>query len=273
VGAFIPIEQIKPSEFVLSHANRPHKVLQIICKPYRGAMIGIRHNQSSETLWVTVEHLVLAKPRPRSLGGNRDWSSAPLSHLKRRQQLRREMSPAERQLWCTLRNKKLGFKFRRQHPIGPYIADFYSREAHLVIEVDGSGHCTSDAIAYDTERDAFMHTLGLNVLRFTTTEVEQNLESICLAIQKKCLTLTESLEDAQWIKAGALEAGDLIFFGPEQNTVHIEVVKMDFCEEEVYDPEIEGDQSFITEVCVVKRHGSSNAGIRKRSGAKTLCIT
>ncbi len=101
---------------------------------YRGMMIGIQHAKSPAILWLTADHRVLAKLRPRSLGGCADWSAVPLSHRERRKQLRREMTPPERKLWKALRGEQLGVKFRRQHPIGPYIADFYSREAQLVVE-------------------------------------------------------------------------------------------------------------------------------------------
>ncbi len=59
-------------------------------KPYRGLMIGLQHAEISEILWLTADHLVLAKTRPRSLGGHRDWSASPFSHLAARKRLRRE---------------------------------------------------------------------------------------------------------------------------------------------------------------------------------------
>ena len=69
-------------------------------------------------------------------------------------------------------------KFRRQHGIGRYIADFYCAERSLVIELDGDTHYTSDAQAYDRERDAFMQALDLTVLRFTNIDVFNNLEGV-----------------------------------------------------------------------------------------------
>ncbi len=69
--------------------------------------------------------------------------------------LRREMTPPERKLWTALRNNQTGFAFRRQHPIGRYIADFYSRDAQLVVEVDGVlAHSSEEALAHDQARDA-----------------------------------------------------------------------------------------------------------------------
>ncbi|MGQ9627249.1 MAG: DUF559 domain-containing protein, partial [Anaerolineae bacterium] len=255
-GGLIPIENLHPGDLILGLDGKPHRVLRLISKPYRGAMIGIRHALSSETLWLTSDHRVLCKMRPRTLGGHRDWSASPPSHLDRRKQLRREASLAERKLWSALRNKQLGVKFRRQHPIGPYIADFYSREAHLVVEVDGSTHFDPETMKYDAKRNDYMRALGLDVLRFTTSEVLQNLEGVCLAIQNQCRIRTQSLEGAKWVQAGALQPGDLIFFGPERQAVPIESVENGLAEEEVYDLEVEGAHSFLTEVCAVHNCGS-----------------
>jgi adenine-specific DNA-methyltransferase len=67
------------------------------------------------------------------------------------------MSSPERILWKILRNGQLGAKFRRQHPIGPYIADFYCAQAKLVIEIDSdTGHGTEEAENHDARRDAYM---------------------------------------------------------------------------------------------------------------------
>ncbi|MDC3962190.1 endonuclease domain-containing protein [Polyangium jinanense] len=83
--------------------------------------------------------------------------------------LRRFATPAERFLWSLLRDRRLfGAKFRRQHPIGPYFADFFCKEAGLVIEADGAPHFrapTRDAI-----RDGQLRSMGLTVLRFENRE-------------------------------------------------------------------------------------------------------
>jgi very-short-patch-repair endonuclease len=72
---------------------------------------------------------------------------------KRARKLRNSSTPAEQKLWQALRNRNLGdYKFRRQHPFGPYIADFFCAEVGLVVEVDGGSHL--DQIAYDQDRRA-----------------------------------------------------------------------------------------------------------------------
>ena len=85
--------------------------------------------------------------------------------------LRRDMSLPEVQLWQRLRGGKAGLKFRRQHPIGPYIVDFYCREAALAIEVDGEGHNRGDRPQRDERRDAFLKDNGLRVLHVAAARI------------------------------------------------------------------------------------------------------
>ena len=94
----------------------------------------------------------------------------------RARELRKDMTPAERRLWTILQRRQLeGFHFRRQCPIGPYIADFACLEAKLLIEVDGGQHM--DAVT-DVRRDTFLSREGFRVLRFWNNEVMTNLEGV-----------------------------------------------------------------------------------------------
>ncbi len=99
-----------------------------------------------------------------------------------RQELRKTISIVERTLWQKIRNQQLGIKFRRQHGIGRYVADFYAPDIHLVIELDGDSHYQDGAQEYDQIRDEFMRSMGLQVLRFTNSEVMNNLDEVVLKI-------------------------------------------------------------------------------------------
>jgi len=94
--------------------------------------------------------------------------------------LRREMTDSERKLWSGLRGEQLGFKFRRQHPLGNYIADFACLEPKLIVELDGSQH--SENLAYDERRDAFFRSQGFAVLRFPTDAPFTNQEGVLSVI-------------------------------------------------------------------------------------------
>ena len=89
--------------------------------------------------------------------------------MKIARQQRRNMSPPEVRLWALLRRAPCGVKFRRQHPIGPYVADFYCAAAKLVIEVDG--HIHDFTVTRDEKRDEYMRRLGLSLVRIPASEV------------------------------------------------------------------------------------------------------
>ena len=92
---------------------------------------------------------------------------------------------AEQTLWRHLRNRKqMGCKFRRQHPIGPYIVDFYCHECSLVIEADGFIHLTDDLPQYDAERTEYLDHLGLRVLRFSNQLILERIDLVLEAIRR-----------------------------------------------------------------------------------------
>ena len=100
-------------------------------------------------------------------------------HFARR--LRRDATEAERHLWKHLRRRSLnGHRFRQQHPIGPYVADFACLQARLIVELDGGQHV--DEQSYDAQRDAFLKERGFRVLRFWDHEVMRGVESVLDAI-------------------------------------------------------------------------------------------
>ena len=100
--------------------------------------------------------------------------------LSRAQHLRREMTDAERKLWSVVRNRQLeGAKFRRQQPIGPFIADFVCQEHRLIVEADGGQHAASMS---DERRTAFLEEKGYRVLRFWNNDILGNLDGVAEAI-------------------------------------------------------------------------------------------
>ena len=101
--------------------------------------------------------------------------------LRRARNLRRTMTKPEIVLWLHLREDKLGgLRVRRQHPIGPYILDFYCAAARLCVEIDGQQHGTLDAERYDDARTAWLGRKGIKVLRFAAIDVlkEDHLEGV-----------------------------------------------------------------------------------------------
>jgi very-short-patch-repair endonuclease len=105
--------------------------------------------------------------------------------------LRQSSTKAEKILWEHLRNRKLnGLKFRRQHPIDKFIADFYCHEKRLVVEIDGSDHNLKTNEEYDNARTYMLSELSIIVVRFRNEEVENNVEEVI----RKIITLTGNSE-------------------------------------------------------------------------------
>ena len=94
-------------------------------------------------------------------------------------ELRKKQTDAENLMWLLLRDRRLaGFKFRRQHPFGHYILDFYCHEAALAIELDGGGHAEEQQLEYDRIRSAELEGAGIHVLRFWNNDVLLNTEAV-----------------------------------------------------------------------------------------------
>jgi very-short-patch-repair endonuclease len=99
--------------------------------------------------------------------------------------LRRPLTPAEGLLWQKLRDRQLcGLKFRRQHPIGGYIADFCCPAQRLIIELDGDSH--SDQVEYDETRTQWLISLGYTVVRFANVDIRANLDAVLQTIADIC---------------------------------------------------------------------------------------
>ena len=93
--------------------------------------------------------------------------------------MRKNPTQAEKLLWQKLRAKQVaGLRFRRQHPIGSFIVDFYCAESRLVIEVDGLIHDRPGYDEHDIQRQEFLEGLGLRVIRFTNAEVLNSTDSV-----------------------------------------------------------------------------------------------
>jgi len=123
-------------------------------------------------------------------------------NTERRARLKRQMAhdlragatDAERKMWALLRKKQMaGLRFRRQHPIGPYIVDFYCSAAKLIIELDGGQHGEDKQLAYDKLRDAWLGNENYRVLRFENVHFLKHpdavLEGIWLAIKESGIPL------------------------------------------------------------------------------------
>jgi very-short-patch-repair endonuclease len=108
-------------------------------------------------------------------------------------ELRQAQTPAESKLWRHLRNRKLKYKFRRQHPIELFIIDFYCA-AKLLIEVDGALHFDKTQMEYDQARTEYLENLGYKVIRFTNDDVRYNIHTVVAKILEEVEVRIQELQ-------------------------------------------------------------------------------
>jgi very-short-patch-repair endonuclease len=115
----------------------------------------------------------------------------PADLLNRARAMRHDPAPAEAKLWQLLRNRQLGgFKFRRQTPMPPFIADFYCAELKLIIELDGDSH--TETRQYDANRTKRLMRDGTHVIRFLNTDVFDHIDAVLEEILCECEQLSNS---------------------------------------------------------------------------------
>ncbi|MEO6289082.1 MAG: endonuclease domain-containing protein [Ginsengibacter sp.] len=118
------------------------------------------------------------EPSGLGLGGCKMfYESAPIIFANAKK-LRNEPTPSEIIFWSLLKQHFSGTRFKRQHPISQYVADFYCHKFKLVIEIDGDVRLSEEAKANDKLRDEHMQSLGVEIIRFPNEEVCKNGEAV-----------------------------------------------------------------------------------------------
>jgi very-short-patch-repair endonuclease len=113
----------------------------------------------------------------RIISESKHSHGADLNIKSKAKDLRKKMTVSEELLWNQLRGKKLkGMHFRRQHPYGIYILDFFCNKANLAIEIDGEIHKFREE--YDYERTTYLEDTGLKIIRFTNSDIDKNIGEV-----------------------------------------------------------------------------------------------
>ncbi len=135
--------------------------------------------------------------------------------FKRAAELRTNPTPMEEHLWHFLSKSKLGLRFKRQHPIGNYIADFYCHSIKLVIEIDGSIHNSTEQQIIDKEKDEFYQSVGIRVIRITNKTLNNSTEEVLNSIKRMINDNNSSPSGAggRWQKKG-------VIYKPEGTLAH-----------------------------------------------------
>jgi imidazole glycerol-phosphate synthase subunit HisF len=112
-------------------------------------------------------------------------------------QLRKNMTEAEKILWFHLKLGVNGLKFRRQHPIGIYVADFYCHKMKLVIELDGTVHDNAEVAVRDKQREDNLRAWGYEIIRFTNEQIHTAIESVIRTIEIKTVEFLKHTKNIQ----------------------------------------------------------------------------
>ena len=113
--------------------------------------------------------------------------TGPRDTVKLARKLRSEMSVPERLLWRELRKRPGGFKFRRQHPAGQYVLDFYCASLRLAVEVDGWAHDSASTIAKDRTRSAYLRTQDIATTRIPAKAIQSDVEAVTVRLLEICV--------------------------------------------------------------------------------------
>jgi len=118
---------------------------------------------------------------------------APKESVANARRLRRNLSPPEARLWSRLRARAAEAPiFRRQHPIGPYVLDFYCSKARLAVEVDGIGHDMGDRPQRDLRRETWLRAQGVSVMRIPASQVTRAIDDVVDAIVRAAMARIEA---------------------------------------------------------------------------------
>jgi very-short-patch-repair endonuclease len=141
--------------------------------------------EKSLPIWGEIQRGVISLIMKKDITQHPIYFNTSIEVLGRARKLRNHTTEVEKIIWKYLRRKQIdGYKFRRQHPIGKYIADFYCHEAKLVVEVDGKIHLTEKQKEHDEKRTKYLEELGIKIVRVTNEKVIYRIDEVVGLIQQ-----------------------------------------------------------------------------------------
>jgi very-short-patch-repair endonuclease len=243
------IKELQPGDRIFDLNNNALPIKQTKSDHYNGKVMEIGLGTSNQPHFVLPENLVLCQRKSSQSCPTGHWDDIPAHHFKKARQLRQQTTPPEKKLWQYLRSKQLGIKFRSQHPINCYIVDFYARKAGLVVEVDGETvHTFPEQIKHDQERDKFIESLGLKVLRFSASDVMANIEGVISEIDYHLQeAVPDNFTSGQWRYAKNIKVGDKIYVGKNLCLFQVREIREVEMDCDVMILEVDGGSNFKSE--------------------------
>ncbi|MGO9569972.1 MAG: DUF559 domain-containing protein [Desulfomonilaceae bacterium] len=258
-----PIESLRPGDLVLTHCNRMMPVLEVVSRQYTGEMLEVEFSGASKLLCITPHHPV---------AGVAPALPPFLAQVSVARHLRKNQTVAETHMWSLLRKKQLGARFRRQHPMGPFILDFYAPEVRLAIEVDGAVHDFAEQKEYDNFRQKLIEQHNTEFMRFRNSELEDAPEAVAVQVEAKVTERRSQFDHkVQWVPAGELRPGMSVFACGQRDVLIVKGIRRFSTTETVYNLRVAEDNSYVTETCTVHNCGSgTTAAVAEKLGRKWI---
>jgi len=238
-SAALTIESLRPGQLVLTHRNRLRGIVEIRRSIYSGDAIELRFHEHPGVLTASPEQmLALCAP-----------SLPPFrARVRTARYLRRNQTEAENLLWQRLRSNSLNVKFRRQHPMGDFVLDFYCPRIRLAIEVDGGVHDSADQEEYDRFRQRLIEDHEVAFLRFSNVEVLKQIwgviDRVANKVRERLVRFDHSIA---WIRAEDCTVRSVLAAGAQAYSVRS--VRRVAVQDEFCALTVEKDGSALTEFC------------------------
>ncbi len=260
---FTLIESLRPGDLVLTHCNRMMPVLEVVSRQYAGEMLEVEFSGAPKSLYITPHHPV---------AGVAPALPPFLAQVSTARHLRKNQTVAETHMWSLLRKKELGTRFRRQHPMGHFILDFYAPEVRLAIEVDGAVHDLAEQKEYDNFRQKLIEQHNTEFMRFRNSELESSPEEVALQVAAKVTERRSQFDHkVQWVPAGELQPGMSVFACGQKDVHIVKRIRRISTTETVYNLRVAEDNSYVTETCTVHNCGSgTTAAVAGKLGRKWI---
>jgi very-short-patch-repair endonuclease len=236
-------------------------ILEVVSRQYTGEMLEVEFSGASKSLYITPHHPV---------AGVAPALPPFLAQVSTTRHMRKNQTVAETHMWSLLRKKQLGTRFRRQHPMGPFILDFYAPEVRLAIEVDGAVHDSAEQKEYDNFRQKLIEQHNTEFMRFRNSDLENGPDAMALQIATKVTQRRSQFDHKiQWVPAGELQPGMSVFACGQKDVHIVKRIRRISTTEMVYNLRVAEDNSYVTETCTVHNCGSgTTAAVAEKLGRK-----
>jgi very-short-patch-repair endonuclease len=243
VGTLRPIESLKIGDLVLTHRNRFMPIDGIAHHKYAGEIVLLDIEGADDPLLITPRHYV-ATALPEY--------PEHQARMKTARRLRSNATKAERHLWRLIRRKVTGVKFRRQHRIGSFIVDFYSPQIRMVVEVDGDYHDSPEQQECDRYRQSLIEEYDVAFVRMANREVLDSAQAPKQIVEMVRDRKSIYWYNLRWLASTLIRPGIMLHATGRRKSRSVLRVDRAYSRLMICDLTVEGDASYVTEMCTVR---------------------